>query len=32
MTPGLSATAAIPGGNSFATDAVKPSIAHFEAQ
>jgi hypothetical protein len=32
ITPGLSATIAIPSGNSFATDLVKPSTAHFDAQ
>lgn len=32
ITPGLSATIAIPGGNSFAAALVKPSTAHFEAQ
>jgi hypothetical protein len=31
-TPGLRAMAANPGGNSFANERVKPSIAHFEAQ
>lgn len=32
ITPGLSATTAIPSGNSFATDLVKPSTAHLDAQ
>src|SRR5208283_67198 len=32
ITPGLSGTAARPGGNSWASDLVSPSIAHFEAQ
>lgn len=32
ITPGLRATTAIPSGNSFATDLVRPSIAHFDAQ
>lgn len=31
-TPGLRATIAIPLGNSFATDLVRPSTAHLEAQ
>ena len=32
MMPGLSGTAAMPGGNSCASACVKPSIAHFVAQ
>ena len=32
MMPGLSGTAAMPGGNSCASDCVSPSIAHFVAQ
>jgi hypothetical protein len=32
ITPGLSAIIAIPSGNSFATDLVKPSTAHLDAQ
>src|SRR5262245_2332781 len=32
MIPGLSGTAAIPLGNSCASDCVNPSIAHFVAQ
>ena len=32
MMPGLSGTAAMPGGNSCASDWVSPSIAHFVAQ
>lgn len=32
ITPGFRATIAIPLGTSFATDLVKPSTAHFEAQ
>lgn len=32
ITPGLRAMTATPGGNSFATDFVRPSTAHFEAQ
>jgi len=32
ITPELSAITSIPSGNSFATDLVRPSTAHFDAQ